>query len=109
MKEILPPLLEDFQDWFSRTLNTLEAYEMGFLTEEEQDDLIDRITDAKKHVCAAQAISAATDNQAVVDMPVMMAWHKLLNECWGVAIRLRKELVEAGEIEEDEDGDDEAE
>lgn len=91
LKAVLPPLLDDFQHWFGRTIEVLEANEVSFLSATEKANLIERVKDARKQVSASQALSAATDSQAGIDMPVIMTWHKLVQECWGVAIRLRKE------------------
>ncbi|MEL6468666.1 MAG: DUF2605 domain-containing protein [Cyanobacteria bacterium J06623_4] len=91
LKSVLPPLLDDFQHWFGRTVEMLETQTISFLSEEEQTDLLDRVYNAQKEVTASQALSAATDSQAGIEMPVIMAWHSLVQECWSVALRLRQE------------------
>ena len=91
LKAVLPPLLKDFQHWFSRTIEMLEARNIEFLTPRQQQDLLTRVRAAQQQVLASQALSAATDSQAGIDMPVVMAWHKLVHECWGVALKLRQE------------------
>ena len=91
LKAVLPPLLKDFQHWFSRTIEMLEAQDIKFLTPGQQQDLLTRVRVAQQQVNASMALSAATDSQVGVDMSVVMAWHKLVHECWGVALRLRKE------------------
>ncbi|MGB3292188.1 MAG: DUF2605 domain-containing protein [Phormidesmis sp.] len=95
LKAVLPPLLKDFQHWFGRTIEMLEAQSVDFLTPEQQQDLLMRVRSAQRQVSVSQALSAATDSQAGIDMPVVMAWHKLVHECWGVALRLRKERQDA--------------
>ncbi|MEO1622119.1 MAG: DUF2605 domain-containing protein [Cyanobacteria bacterium J06632_3] len=95
MRSILPPLLEDFQDWFARTVEFLDEYELEFISMEEQDELYDRICQAQREVSAAQMLADATNGQAGIDMPVMTKWHKLVEECWRVAMRLHEELNEA--------------
>ena len=91
LKTVLPPLLDDFQHWFSRTLALLDSTQASFMSPEQQQNLYERVTHAKQQVSAAQAIASATDSQAVIEMPVVMGWHKLVHECWGVAIRIRRE------------------
>lgn len=91
LKAVLPPLLEDFRHWFGRTIDMLETQNIDFLTPEQQQDLLTRARVAQQQVSVSQALSAATNSQAGIDMPVVMAWHKLVHECWGVALRLRKE------------------
>ncbi len=87
MKSVLPPLLEDFQHWFGRTLEMMETRNVGFLSAEQQQDLVDRVRLAQKQVSASQMLASATDGQATISMPVVMAWNKLVHECWGVSLR----------------------
>ena len=91
LKAVLPPLLKDFQHWFGRTIEMLEAQNIEFMTPGQQQDLLTRVRTAQQQVNVSQALSAATDSQAGIDMPVVMAWHQLVHECWGVALRLRRE------------------
>ncbi|MEL6158164.1 MAG: DUF2605 domain-containing protein [Cyanobacteria bacterium J06627_32] len=91
LKSVLPPLLDDFQHWFGRTVEVLENQTIGFLSQEEKSDLLGRVRNAQKEVAASQALSAATDSQAGIEIPVIMGWHSLVQECWGVALRLRQE------------------
>ncbi len=91
LKALLPPLLEDFQHWFGSTIDMLETQNIGFLTPQQQRDLLTRVRSAQREVSVSQALFAATDSQAGVDMPVVRAWHQLLHECWGIALRARKE------------------
>ncbi|MEL6814135.1 MAG: DUF2605 domain-containing protein [Cyanobacteria bacterium J06598_3] len=91
LKTVLPPLLDDFRHWFTRTIDLLEAQTIGFLSTEQQQDLLTRVKTAQQQVNASQVLSSATDSQAGIDMAVVMTWHKLVHECWGVAIRYRKE------------------
>lgn len=91
LKTVLPALLEDFQHWFGRTVERLESSQASFLTPEQQQGLLARVRAAKQQVSAAQVLSAATDSQAGIEMSVVMGWHKLVHECWGVALRMRRE------------------
>ncbi|MEL6779952.1 MAG: DUF2605 domain-containing protein [Cyanobacteria bacterium J06597_16] len=91
MKSVLPPLLNDFHHWFGRTIELLETKDVGFLSGEQRQDLLSRVQAAQRQVSASQVLASATEGQASIDMPVVMSWHKLVHECWGVAIRYRKE------------------
>jgi Protein of unknown function (DUF2605) len=91
MKAVLPPLLEDFQHWFSRTVEMLENQNISFLSAQQQQDLLERVQSAQKQVSASQMLASATDGQATIEMPVVMSWNKLVHECWGVALQSRKE------------------
>lgn len=91
LQAVLPPLLDDFQHWFSRSADLLEAQSIDFLSSEQQQALRSQVRSAQKQVSAAQALAAATEGKAGIDMPVVMSWHKLVHECWGIALRLRRE------------------
>lgn len=106
MKAVLVPLLEDFQYWFGRTIEMLEAENIGFLTVDQQQALLERVKSAQQQVSASQMLSSATDSQAGIEMPVVMSWHSLVHECWGIAIRLRQadqpEAAQPKPIQDDE-------
>ena len=91
LKSILPPLLKDFAHWFASSIDMLETRRLDFLTAEQKQDLLERVQAAQKQLQAAQVLSAATDSQTCIEMPVVMGWHKLVHECWGVALRSRQE------------------
>lgn len=91
LKAVLPPLLDDFQHWFGRTVTLLEAQPLSFLSSSQQADLLARVQSAQKQVSASQTLCAVTDNQVGVEMKVVMAWHKLVNECWSVVMRDRRD------------------
>jgi Protein of unknown function (DUF2605) len=91
MKSVLTPLLEDFQHWFGRTLEMMETRNIGFLSAEQQQDLVERVRSAQKQVSASQMLASATEGQATISMPIVMSWNKLVHECWGVSLRSRKE------------------
>ena len=102
LKAVLPPLLKDFQHWFASSIDMLETRQIDFLTAEQKQDLLERVQASQKQLHAAQVLSAATDSQAGIEMPVVMGWHKLVHECWGVALRSRQE--ESKRAEQANDG-----
>jgi hypothetical protein len=91
LKAVLQPLLEDFQYWFERSRQLLETEEIPFLSRNEQFDLLTRVKQAQQEVSTAQALFQATGGQVGVETAVLMPWHKLLTECWQVAMRFRQE------------------
>ncbi len=96
LKAVLPPLLDDFQHWFGRTASLLEEQTLSFLSPAEQADLLTRVRSAQNQVSVSQTLCAATDSQAGVEMKVVMSWHKLVNECWSVAMRYRRDNASSG-------------
>ena len=91
IKAVLNPLLDDFIYWFDRSIQLLKSEDITFLGQEEQQNLLERLQQAKQQVSAVQALSSATGNQTGVDMPLMVTWHQLVQECWGVAARHRRQ------------------
>jgi hypothetical protein len=91
LKAILEPLLEDFQYWFSRSRNLLESQELTILTPQEQADLLRRVKSAQEEVTATQSLFNATDGNVGVEMSTIAPWHKLVTECWQVAMHNRQQ------------------
>lgn len=90
IKALLEPLLDDFQHWFSRSQTLLGSERLTFITEAEQQDVLDRVIEAQKSVSVMQSLLSATGGQAGVDMQVLMGWHKLVHECWGLSSQHRQ-------------------
>jgi len=91
LKSLLEPLLEDFQYWFGRSQSLLEAETIEFLGDEKQADLLARVKQAQAEVGVAQMLFSATDEQVGVEVAVLVPWHRLVTECWQVAVRFRSE------------------
>jgi Protein of unknown function (DUF2605) len=89
LKLVLAPLLDDFTYWFEQSGQLLSSTPLAFMTPEAQQDLGDRVNYALQEVKVAQTLLAVTDGQAGVEMTVLMNWHKLVAECWGVSIKRR--------------------
>jgi len=87
---ILPPLLDDFSHWFERAIKLLGGQRLTFLTEEEQNGLLERVIQARQEVQTARILFLATNQQAGVEMKVLMPWHQLVMECWQVGLRSRQ-------------------
>lgn len=91
LKTVLQPLLEDFQYWFARSRELLEKEQLSFMSHQEQSDLLLRVKLAQDKVNTAKMLFAATDGQVGIEMETLMPWHKLVTECWQVAMRFRQD------------------
>jgi Protein of unknown function (DUF2605) len=91
LRNLLEPLLDDFQYWFDRSRSLLEIQDLKFLGEEKQADLLDRVKQAQQEVATAKMLLLATEGQVGVDTAVMMPWHQLVAECWKVGMKYRSE------------------
>jgi hypothetical protein len=89
LKEILEPLLEDFQYWFSRSRSFLETETISFFSEEEQQQLLDRIKQCQQEVSTSQMLLKATNGQVGIEASMLVPWHHLVTECWQVATKWR--------------------
>ncbi len=90
LKTILQPLLEDFTHWFSRSVTLLEKERISFLSESEQQELLAKVKNALQEVAAAQMLFQATDGQVGIEPSTMLTWHKIVGECWQVAMLFRQ-------------------
>lgn len=89
LKEILEPLLEDFQYWFSRSRSFLETEQITFLSDLEQIQLLDRVKQCQQEVSTAQMLLKATNAQVGIESSMLLPWHQLVTECWQVAMKWR--------------------
>ncbi|MCC5638216.1 DUF2605 domain-containing protein [Nostoc sp. CHAB 5844] len=94
LKTVLEPLLEDFQYWFTRSRKFLETEQLSFMSQQEQSDLLLRVTQAQAELNTAKMLFTATDKQVGIDMTTLTPWHQLVTECWNVAIRFHQEKEE---------------
>lgn len=90
LKTLLPPLLEDFHYWFTRSLNLLENEKISFLSEIQQVDLLARIKLAHQEVSTAKMLFAATNGEVGIATATLIPWHRLLGECWQVSRQWRQ-------------------
>ncbi len=91
LKTVLEPLLEDFQYWFGRSRTLFESETIPFLKDEQQADLLMRVTQAQKEVSTTQTLLKLTGGQVGVETSMLMTWHQLVTECWQVRMRLRSD------------------
>ncbi len=98
LQTILQPLLVDFDYWFSRSSELLERQQIPFLSPIAQAELLDRVKQAQQEVSVAKLLFQAVDGQAGIEPSQMVAWHKIVTECWQISMRLRQS--EQSKIEE---------
>jgi Protein of unknown function (DUF2605) len=91
LKTVLEPLLADFLHWFDRSIQLLEQERITFLSETEQFELLQRVQNSQQEVQVAQMMFHATGEQVGIEPSTMLAWHKLVGECWQVSARFRQE------------------
>lgn len=87
LKQILEPLLDDFQHWFLRSRSLLESEKISFLSASEQEELLERVKNCQLEVSTAQMLFQATG--AGIEASMLVPWHKLVRECWQVAMHHR--------------------
>jgi len=97
MKELLQPLLEDFQYWFGRTRILLESEAMPFLDPDEQAKRLAQIIQVQAEVQAAQGLFYALEGKVGLDPAILMAWHRHVSDGWQLLIRWRLSKMAANE------------
>ncbi|MFM2302821.1 MAG: hypothetical protein RLZZ135_224 [Cyanobacteriota bacterium] len=90
LQNILQPLLVDFDYWFGRSTELLEREQIAFLTPFAQDDLLNRVKQAQQEVNIAKMLFQAVGGQAGIEPSQMVAWHKIVTECWQISMQLRQ-------------------
>ncbi|NEP12214.1 MAG: DUF2605 domain-containing protein [Symploca sp. SIO2C1] len=103
LQSLLPPLLDDFQYWFSRSRSLLESEEITFLSQQRQSELLERLKQAQQEVNTAQMLFQATGSQVGLEVATLMPWHQLVGECWQVAMQWRSLKSESTEQQNSED------
>ena len=104
LKAILEPLLDDFQYWFSHSRHRLESEQIAVLSPAEQADLLQRVKTAQEEVSATQSLFRATEGHVGVEMSTIAPWHKLVTECWQVAMQNRQQQQSLTHPETNETG-----
>ena len=85
LKQILEPLLDDFQYWFSRSRSLLESERLLFLSVEEQSQLLERVKQSQEEVKTVVMLFKVTGGEAGIDTKVLLPWHRLVAQCWQIA------------------------
>ena len=98
LQTILQPLLVDFEYWFAQSIELLERQQISFLSPIAQSELLDRVNQAQQEVTVAKLLFQAVEGQAGIEPSQMVAWHRIVTECWHISMRLRQS--EQSKIEE---------
>ena len=88
LDELLASLLDDFEHWFRRGEELLQACPDDVMTQEERQRMDGRLQDGKKAIAATRALVAASTQPMAVSMEVMNPWHGLVTEVWALAAKL---------------------
>jgi hypothetical protein len=85
LKQVLEPLLDDFQYWFERSLNLLESERISFFSAEEQAQFTAKIKVAQQEVSTAKMLFQVTEGKVGIDSKMLLPWHNLVAQCWDLA------------------------
>ena len=88
LDELLASLLDDFEHWFQRGEELLEACPDAVMPLEERQHMESRLQDGKKALAATRALVAASTQPMAVSMEVLNPWHGLVTEVWALAAKL---------------------
>ena len=88
LDELLASLLNDFEHWFKRGEDLLQACPDEVMSPEERQRMQARLEDGNKAIAATRALVAASTQPMAVSMEVMNPWHGLVTEVWALAARL---------------------
>jgi hypothetical protein len=89
LEEILVPLLQDYAESFDRGLLLLEHCPETVMAAPEQEDLRQRLDEARRCQAAARALRAAAPSPMGLAMETITPWHRLVVEVWSLSARLR--------------------
>jgi hypothetical protein len=88
LDELLASLLDDFEHWFQRGEELLQACPEAVMAQQERQAMERRLQDGKKAIAATRALVAASTQPIAVSMEVMNPWHGLVTEVWALAAKL---------------------
>ena len=86
--ELLSSLLDDFEHWFQRGEELLQACPEEVMPQEERQRMEERLQDGKKAIAATRSLVAASTQPMAISMEVMKPWHGLVTEVWALAAKL---------------------
>ena len=98
LKNLLEPLLDDFEYWFSRSQTLLETETFDFLDAASQAALLAKVLHTQQEVKTARTLLSLTEGQVGVETSMLMTWHQLVAQCWHVAMRHRLKNFSREEI-----------
>ena len=96
LEQVLAPLLDDFQQSFSRGQVLLAHCPDRVLTEAERADLKARLDQAQAELAAARALRQAAPTPMALEMATIAPWHQLVLEVWSLSAALRAAGIRPG-------------
>jgi len=88
LESLLNSLLEDFNHWFNRGQELLNACPDSVMTLNERNAMATRLSEGLKAIDASRALVQATPTAMAISMEAMTPWHQLVLEVWGLAARI---------------------
>ena len=88
LDELLASLLDDFEHWFQRGEELLQACPDAVMSHQERQSMEWRLQEGMKAIAATRALVAASTQPMAVSMEVMNPWHGLVTEVWALAAKL---------------------
>ena len=89
LEQVLAPLLDDFQQSFSRGQVLLAHCPDQVLQEAERAQLKNRLDRAQAELAAARALRQAAPTPMALEMATIAPWHQLVLEVWSLSSALR--------------------
>jgi len=89
LEQVLAPLLDDFQQSFSRGQVLLAHCPDRVLSEVERAELKARLDRAQAELAAARALRQAAPTPMALEMATIAPWHQLVLEVWSLSAALR--------------------
>lgn len=89
LEQLLAPLLDDFQQSFSRGQVLLQHCPDRVLAEADRSELQERLNRAQAELAAARALRQAAPSPMALEMATIAPWHQLVLEVWSLSAALR--------------------
>ena len=88
LESLLDSLLNDFNHWFKRGQELIEACPDSVMSLDEREAMKVRIDEGLKAIAATRSLVNATPAAMAISMDAMTPWHQLVMEVWGLAVRV---------------------
>ena len=88
LESLLDSLLNDFNHWFKRGQELIEACPDSVMSLDEREAMKVRIDEGLKAIAATRSLVNATPAAMAISMETMTPWHQLVMEVWGLAVRV---------------------
>ena len=88
LESLLDSLLNDFNHWFKRGQELIEACPDSVMSLDEREAMKVRIDEGLKAIAATRSLVNATPAAMAISMEAMTPWHQRVMEVWGLAVRV---------------------